>query len=888
MTGRRPLAGRVVAASCRRPWLVLLLALALGGAALLVTIRDFAITTDTTELISPELDWRRQRAAFTAAFPQHIDSIVVVIDAATPEQGDAAAAALAARLQAEPQHVRRAWLPEGGPFLERHGLLLLPLSEVQATTERLIAAQPLLGPLAADPGLRGVLSALATILDGVRRGEAGLGDIRRMMADLADAFEAAAAGRPTHFSWRRLMATGSAVPSDGRRILLVQPVLDFGALEPGAAASAAIRQAAREIGLEPARGVTVRLTGAVPLADEEFATLAQDAVAMTSAMLIALLGILWLAVRSTRYVLAILATTLLGLLLTTGLGLLAVGRFNLISVAFIPLFVGLGIDFAIQVAVRSQAERPAHPRLAEALAASGAGLGSSLALAAAAVAAGFFAFLPTSYVGVSELGAIAGLGMGIAFAMSLTVLPALLVLLRPKPRGGAQRGSGGFARAEAAVRQHRTGILLAGAVAALASVALLPWLRFDFDPLHLRNPHAESVSTLAELLVDPDRTPNTIDILAPSLTEADALARRLAVLPEVSRAVTLSSLIPARQGEKLALIEDAAMLLAPTFEAGPPPPAPTDAALVQQLRRTAAALRDGAEAADATAVAEAHRLAAALDALAAGPAAARDAAAAAVTVPLETLLRQIRTLLQAGPVTWDTLPPDLVADWMATDGRARILVFPHGEVGDNDGLRGFVDAVRAVAPGATGTPVIIREAGDSIVLAFLQAAALSAITIALLLYLALRRLSDVGRAMLPVLLSGLLTLGSCVLLDEPLNFANIIALPLLLGIGVAFNIYFVSAWRAEAGELVHASLMRAVVFSALTTATAFGALWISSHPGTASMGRLLMMALGWELAITLLFRPALLARPPATARPGQTSALGLFSVGICLPWVGAI
>ncbi|MFC7475035.1 MMPL family transporter [Dankookia sp. GCM10030260] len=852
-----PLGGRIVAASCRRPWLVLLLALALGLAALLVTVRNFAMTTDTTELISPDLDWRRQRAAFTAAFPQHVDSILAVIDAATPEQADTAAAALVARLQADPRHVRRAWQPEGGAFFERHGLLLLPLADVQAMTERLIAAQPLLGTLAEDPSLRGVMASLSMVLEGIRRDAAGPQDIDPMMTALADTIEAALAGRPAHFSWQRLLAAAPARAHDARRFVLVQPVLDFAALEPGAAASAAIRQAARELGLDPTQGVRVRLTGAVPLADEEFATLAGDATLMTTVMLASLLVILWLAVRSARFVTAILATTLLGLLLTAALGLLVVGRFNLISVAFIPLFVGLGIDFAIQVSVRCRAEQLAHPRLADALAAAGAGLGRSLTLAAGAIAAGFFAFLPTSYVGVSELGAIAGLGMVIALVMSLTVLPALLILLRAPPGGAAETSFGLFVPLEGQVRRHRRWVLRVAALATLCSAMLLPMLRFDFDPLHLRDPRAESMATLADLMADPDRTPNTIDILAPSLAEAEVLAERVAALPEVSHAITLGSFIPTRQEEKLAFIEDAAMLLGPTLDPVAPRPPPTDAELAQSLKETAAALQRMPEPADA-----ARRLAGLLERLAQAPMAPRMAAAAAVAEPLDALLRQTRGLLKAGAVTQETLPPDLAADWTTPDGRARILVLPREGAGDNAGLRQFSDAVQAVAPDATGTPIIIREAGDSIVLAFLQAAALATLATALLLGMALRRAGDVALTMLPVLLSGMLTLASCALLGLPLNFANIIALPLFLGIGVAFNIYFVAAWRADEAALLHASLMRAVVFSALTTATAFGALWLSSHPGTASMGRLLMIALGWEMAITLLFRPALLAQPP--------------------------
>ncbi len=870
MTGVTPLGGRIVAASCRRPWAVLLLGLILAAAALVYTARNFAITTDTAELISPELEWRRHRSAFNAAFPQHVDSIIAVVDAATPELADTASSALTARLQQDARHVRGARQPESGSFLERNGLLLLPLAEVQATTEQLIAAQPFLGTLAADPSLRGVMTSLSAALGGVSGGQARLSDLEHAVAAFADVFAAAADGRPAFFSWRRLLAGTPPGARDTRRFILVQPVLDYGALQPGAAASAAVRAAARELDLDADHGVRLRLTGPVPLADEEFATLADDAALTSSVMALALVAVLWLAVRSVRFVAAIVATMLLGLIVTAGLGLLAVGRLNLISVAFIPLFVGLGVDFAIQVCVRCRAQRLAQPRLEDALAATGAGLGRPLTLAAVAVAAGFFAFLPTSYIGVSELGAIAGVGMIVALVTSVTFLPALLTLLRPPPGGAVEGGLALLTPFEAQLRRHRRRVLGAGTAAAVVSVALLPMLRFDFNPLHLRNPQVESMATLADLMADPDRTPNTIDVLAPSLAEADALARRLASLPEVARAVTLSIFIPAQQEEKLAFVRDAAALLAPTFDPVEVRAAPSDAEVVQSLRRTVADLRRASEEANDRAGAEARRLAAALDRLADGGPRLRAAAASAVLDPLGTLLRQARNLLQAGAVTREDLPPDLVADWIAQDGRARVMVFPPGGTADNADLRRFSSAVQAVAPEATGTPIIIREAGDSVVVAFLQAAALSGIAIAALLFVAFRRAYDVAVTMLPILLSGVLTLATCVLLGQPLNFANVIALPLLIGIGVAFNIYFVLAWRTGEAGLLHSSLARAVVFSALATATAFGALWLSSHPGTASMGKLLMIALGWELVITLLFRPALLARsaaPRATADP---------------------
>jgi hypothetical protein len=327
--------------------------------------------------------------------------------------------------------------------------------------------------------------------------------------------------------------------------------------------------------------------------------------------------------------------------------------------------------------------------------------------------------------------------------------------------------------------------------------------------------------------------------------------------------VTLNSFVPGQQKEKLALIGNAALLLKPMLDVAPLVP-PSYQALRHSLATTAASLRQAAtDATDPAAAGSARRLADVLERLQSAAPEARAAAASAVVSPLRIMLDQIRALLQAGPVTLDSLPRDLVADWTAKDGRARLQVLPRDNQGDNASLRSFAEAIQKIAPDATGRPISISASGDTVVEAFLQAGAYSILAITLLLAAVLRRARDVILTMLPVLLSGLLTFATCAALDLPLNFTNIIALPLLFGIGVAFNIYFVLAWRAGETGMLQSSLMRAVVFSALTTATAFGALWLSSHPGTASMGRLLMISLGWELLVTMLFRPALLAQPPA-------------------------
>jgi predicted RND superfamily exporter protein len=188
-------------------------------------------------------------------------------------------------------------------------------------------------------------------------------------------------------------------------------------------------------------------------------------------------------------------------------------------------------------------------------------------------------------------------------------------------------------------------------------------------------------------------------------------------------------------------------------------------------------------------------------------------------------------------------------------------VLPKGDPDDTNTLRNFVTSVLAVEPAATGPAVLMFEAGNTVVRAFIEAGVFALAAIAVLLWVVLRRISDVLLTLIPLLVAGVVTLELCVVLDVPLNFANIIALPLLLGVGVAFKIYYIMAWRSGKTALVQSALTRAVIFSALATATAFGSLWLSSDPGMSSMGQLMALALVCTMAAAVLFQPALMGRP---------------------------
>jgi hopanoid biosynthesis associated RND transporter like protein HpnN len=388
----------------------------------------------------------------------------------------------------------------------------------------------------------------------------------------------------------------------------------------------------------------------------------------------------------------------------------------------------------------------------------------------------------------------------------------------------------------------------------------LYFLQFDFNPINLRNPKTESIATYLDLRRDPAAGANAIDVLAPSLPAATETAERLAKLPEVERALTLNSFIPNDQEAKLAQIKQAAAKIEPALRA-PRRPAPSDEENIAALKRGAEAMTRAVGTQAGPGADAGKRLAALLTQLAQGDQAMRARAEFAFASPLQTALDGLRMSLQAERITEQNLPPELKRDWVLPDGRARVEAHPKGDPNDNETLREFARAVLAVAPTASGGPISILESGRTVIRAFFEAGTYALISIAVLLWIVLRRFTDVLLTIIPLLLAGVVTLEICVLLGLPLNFANIIALPLLLGIGVAFKIYYIMAWRGGQTRLLQSSLTRAVIYSAMTTATAFGSLWLSSHPGTSSMGKLLALSLACTLAAAVLFQPVLMGPP---------------------------
>jgi uncharacterized protein len=831
-----------------RPLPFFVVSIVMAAGALAVTLQHLRIDTSTTEMISPEVPFRRNQAAFQRAFPEFADTIVAVIEGPVPERVEQAASALADELRAS-EHFTAVDYPAGDPFFARHGLLYLPLEELAALTDRLAAAQPLLAALAADPSLRGLADFLSLAFGYQSAASKPASELDGILSALAGVVEAQLAGQFGELSWQSALA-GERPATPGREVVIAQPRLDYGSMAPAAAAIAALRAEAADLGIATEHGVRLNLTGAAVLDAEELESVSSGALLASVLTTVAVAALLVWGLRSLRLIAATLLTLAVGLILTACFATLSIGRLNLLSITFAVLFVGLGVDFGIHFVLRFQEALAGELRKRAALRAATAGVGGPLSLSALCAGCGFLAFVPTDYRGLAELGIISTAGMAIAWLASLTLLPALLAMLRPQLQPVESR------RASRRRLRHPGLVVIIAALAGVASLPALSAVSFDFNPLNLKDPETESMRTFDRLAADPATSPQVIDVLVPSLAQADALAARLEALDEVGEALTLSSFVPRAQDEKLEMIDSLAFYLGPALAPAAGATSPTP----QQRRAAFTELR--ALLADRSAGPGAAPLAAALADFGQDPTdAALAELEARLTGTLPGLLKRLRQALEARPVEREDLPTELREQWVNERGEARMLVRPAIPMVDNTVLQQFARAVLAVAPNATGTPVVVMQGGEEVVQAFRQASGLSLTFITVLLAVVLRNVRDLVFVLAPLGLAVLFTAASAVLLDLQLNFANVIVLPLLLGLGVSGALHVVMRWReeGEGGDLAATSTPRAVLFSALTTVASFGSLAISAHRGLASMGLLLTIAIFWSLVCSLLILPSMLA-----------------------------
>ncbi len=857
----------------RRARWVLAVAVLLGAALGQYAYTHLSVDTDPENMLSATLPWRQAEQRMDRLFPDLDEGLVAVIDGATPEQADAAQGRLVQALRAQPGLFPEVYAQQTDPYFRHNGLLYLDTPALQKMADGLNQAQPFLGALSHDPSLHG----LFTLLDRAASnpGASGGFDLSPALGQVARSVDAAVAGRNQPLSWQSLMGSGVDLGDATRRFVEIKPKLDFSQLFPTEVAINAFRATVAGLQLGPAQGVTVRLTGSKALEHEELKMAFSGGFKAFAVGLLMVMVLLYLALRSGRLVVAAIVTLLYGLLLTAGFAAAAVGHLNLISIAFSVLYVGLGIDYALYLCMQYRELLGGGMAQQQALPRAGADVGGFMMVCAATTSLGFFAFVPTPFTGIAELGIISGAGMFISLVVSLSLLPALISLFPPdaaKVKLSAP-DQGVLGRVLNWPYRYARAIWIGAAVLAAGSLLLAPKARFDYDPIDLRDPNSESVSTFRDLLRDPNIPTLTLSVLAADAAQAKALSEKLGALPLVRHAISLLDLVPDGQDAKLGIVGDLNLSLGPTLMGSGPlkiAARDDDYATIHQLGAALPAYIEQSKDQPATAAA-AQKLLDAIHQLDSawqqGDSAAheqllgrlRDNLLSALPAQIEGL----RDALQAAPVTEQDLPAQITRRWKSSDGQYRIEIWPKETLDGPGPMERFAAQVRGAAPNATGSAIGYIESGHAVVDAFRQAFIYSFIAITILLLVLLRSVADMLLVLIPLLLAGLLTVAGSVLFNVPFNFANVIALPLILGVGVDYGVYLAQRGRVAAStqvNLLHTGTARAVLFGALITTANFGDLMLARHPGIVSMGILLTVGLSMTLICALVLLPSLLAR----------------------------
>lgn len=825
-----------------------LVIIAVAGLAGYYAATHLKVNTDTSEMLDPALPFQQRANDLRDAFPQIKTDIIVIARAPTLDEADAFIADLRSAVNANEDAFTAVFAPAEEPFFRENGLLYLSESELESRLTQMSKAAGLIETLIKSPTIGTLFTTLADNDELAERSDLGQETLQEIYAELATVVEASLEGEPRPFSWMGALDQELAETETHTRLLYATPILDYSRLQPAKAGIEALRVEIAKLDEKYAGRIDAYITGDPALRVEELEAVTTG---IGLSMLLSLLLVSLLLLMCYRSI-SLAGVTLIGLIVTltftSAFAAAFLGELNLVSVAFTVLLVGLGLDFAIHLLLHVQERRAGGQDNAAALKGAIHEVGPALALAAPTTALAFLSFVPTKFDGIAQLGIIAGVGVIIAFLVSVTFLPAALSLFpirRPRPFSGRVRKF--FERISRVSGPVAFITILIGVFALL----LMPQVRFDADQMALRNPKAQSVVGFNFLFEDSETVPYRLTRLVETAEEARETGDRAAALPVVASTRSLPDFVPEDQDAKLELIDFAAGTLVFALDAEPGsvegPPAGEGVAELQARLEEAYSDGPGARLAGLLADVQARNDPALLKRI-------EDN----IFAFWPQLVGLLRSEMNAGYIDIETLPNSLRARYLSDDKQWRVDILPEKDLRDPRALDEFVDQIETLYPDLTGGAYQSRKAGEVISNAMLQATTIALVVIAVFLWLLVRRVQLVILIIFPLILAAVLTAATGVLLNVPFNYANVIVLPLLIGIGVDSGIHLVMRHQqVAAGEGVYGtSTPRAVLFAALTTVASFGSLMLSPHRGTASMGELLSIAIAFTLICTLIVLPA--------------------------------
>lgn len=862
--------------SLRRPWLILFIVLFLAAISTNYAVNNLSINTDTAELIAPDAPFQQNRRKFEQAFAQDMHTLLLVVESDAPELTKAATKRLSRLLSADKVNFKSVYIPNDNEFFRKNGLMFLDLNDLQIISSNLAQAQPFIGRISEQPNLSGFLSILNDALKNTGSEQSVPLDLAALIQKVTQSVHKSINGENSLLSWEDLIAEKKisvSTPKSG--FIIVLPIFDYTKIRPAENAIEAIRKKVAEVQDPNLPAVKVWVTGEVGLEDDELLGMSTGTFTATIFSIVLVVFILLFAYRSFSLALATLMAIALGMGFCAAFAAASVHKLNLISVAFAVSNIGLGVEYAIHFCLRYRDSLLIHIDKRHAIGTTLVSTSPSLLLCAGTTAIGLYSFIPTDYQGVSELGLLAGTSLFICLLVTLLVLPALLTIFPAPVNSQLQatakpqdkmltRVAGNMALF--VLRSAKPITYLTGVLAVIA-VLLTFKVQTDFNPINLRDPKTDSVIAFKNLLKNKETSPMTLTVLARSEAETKELQRKLAAVKSVDKTVSLFDFMPSDQEDKLAYIEEMAMILGTRARSFPAliqdaDPVPMINSLISTLDNTIAQPLDPKQ----TEIYQAfkHELQDILLELSTRQEPNRrlfiEKIQTTLIGTLPSAMNELYASFDANEITLAEIPPEVKERWLSKNGLYRIQIYPKKDLNNLADLQEFITDVQAVAPDTTDLPIMYWESMKEVLAAFKQAIITAMITIALLLLLIRRNVIDMVLVLIPLVLSGVFTMASSTLAGIPINFANIIALPLLLGLGVDNGIHMVEKLRHSLGSgqnIYQSSTSRAMFYGALTTSSSFAGLAFSPHQGIASMGAVITLGIFWIMACTFIILPAI-------------------------------
>lgn len=854
------------------PVLVLLTVGVLAIFAWQYTANNLSINTDTAELIAPDAPFQQNRRNFEKAFSQDMHTLLLVVESATPELTKSATKRLRRLLNTDQANFESVYIPNDNEFFRQNGLLYLDIDDLQTLSNNLSQAQPFIGRIAHEPDLNGFFSILQDALNSSDKTQVVPIDLSSLLDKISRALHKSVNGENGLLSWEALIAEKRLkAQQSNKEFIIVLPKLDFTKIRPAENAIQSIHKAITEIQEPYLPIVKVWVTGEIGLEDDELAGMSKGTFTASIFSVVLVCLILLVAYRSIFFMLMTLITLALGMVFSGAFAALSVKDLNLISIAFAVSNIGLGVEYAIHFCLRYQDNLRENGDREKAIRNTLLAASPSLLLCAGTTAIGLYAFIPTDYKGVSELGLLAGTSLFICLFVTLTVLPVLLKLIPASVSPQPVSHKPGFLTLSEKLAvftlHYAKPVSWITCIIAILSIILVFKVKTDFNPINLRDSNTESVIAFKNLMKDKETSPMTLTVLAKDEKNAKSLQQKLSGLDSVDKTISLFDLLPSNQEDKLAMIEEMSLVLGSQAQGFPslkPETDPTES-IRRMLKTIDNILPEKADVYEISALKafkkELQDILIEIDTrLQPSRRLFIEKIQTTLLGTLPNVMNELLASFNAREVTLADLPSNVKERWLSKDGWYRIQIVPKKDLNDLSNLKEFITDVQSVAPDATDLPVMYWESMKAVIGAFQEAIAIALITIAVLLYFIRRNLTDTLLVMTPLLLAGLFTMASTVITGTPINFANIIALPLLLGLGVDNGIHMVEKLRhslSEEQNIYQSSTARAMFYGALTTSSSFAGLAFSPHQGIASMGLVITIGIFWIMVCTFVILPAL-------------------------------